>query len=281
MPLLAAAVAVLSLQAPAPTVGDTIWVRRAVPLRTGQTARAPEWELTGDVELLGPPQLAVRGDSAVIAFPLVAWVPGPHTVAVPSPILLSPDGAIDSLPAQSRTFEVRSVLPPRGDSTVAPQPEAGIVRRRIVTPWPLIVMLAVAALLLAPLHWLWRRRGKPLPLPDAAPIAEPPIERWADAGEARAVLAVASARIRAVMAGAVPEAHEGLDTEECLVRVAQARPDWPIDELTAVLRAIDEARFSPQSFSGALSLHDDAVALAGRLTAAAPASAPAGAVVAS
>ena len=264
----------LTIQSPAPTVGDTVWMRRAVPIRAGQTARAPEWELTGDVELLGPPVLSVRGDSAVVAYPLVAWVAGPHTVAVPSPILLAPDGAVDSLPAESRTFEVRSVLPARGDSTVAPQPEAGIVRRRTVTLRPLALLLAAAVLLVLPLHWWWRRGGRPLPLPEIARPGAPPVERWADAGEARAVLALASARLRGIVAHAVPEAHEGLDTEACLARVADARPDWPLDELAALLRALDEARFSPQPFPGALSLHDDASALAARLADAPPSARP-------
>ena len=273
MPLPVVAVLSLMIQGPMPTVGDTVWVRRAVPLRAGQTARAPEWELTGDVEMLGPPVLSVRGDSAVLAYPLVAWVPGAHSVAMPSPILLAPDGSVDSLPVETRTFEVRSVLPPRADSAVAPQPEAGIVRRRVVTAVPLVILLGAAALLVLPLQWWWRRRGRPLPLPAIAAggvAAGAPVERWADAGEARAVLALAAARIRSVIAEAVPEAHEGLDTEACLARVAAARPDWPLDELAAVLRSLDEARFAPQAFPGALALHDDAATLADRLRLAEP-----------
>ena len=280
MSLLLVALLSVAVQAPLPTVGDTVWVRRAVPLGRGQVARAAEWELTGDVELLGPPVLSVRGDSAVVAYPLVVWVPGQHTVAVPSPILLAPDGAVDSLSPESRTFEVRSVLPPRADSTVAPQPEAGIVRRRTVTARPLALLLLAAVLLVLPLHWWWRRRGRPLPPAGVVRVAAPPVERWADAGEARAVLALASARLRGIVARAIPEAHEGLDTEACLARVVAARPDWPLDELAAVLRALEEARFSPRPFPGALSLHDDAASLADRLTdrvdAPAPATAGAG-----
>ena len=78
-PLAALVLAALAVQQPpraAPTVGDTVWVRRTVRVPERHTARAADWELTGDVELLGPPELLLDGDSATVRYPLVAWTPG-------------------------------------------------------------------------------------------------------------------------------------------------------------------------------------------------------------
>src|SRR5690606_14918568 len=230
-----------------PTVGDTIWVRRAVQLPGGYTARAAAWELEGDVELLGRAELIVRADSAIVRYPLVAWTPGSHSVAVPSPILLGADGSLDSLPPARVSFSVASVLPDVPDSAIRPQPGAGLVARPAVSFWPPLLLAGAALLLLAPLHWWWRRRGRPLPAPTAPEPTPVPIERWADAGEARSVLALASARLRTAIGAAEPEAHEGLDSAEC-VRVLRARrPSWPVDEIADALDALDAMRFAPAS----------------------------------
>jgi hypothetical protein len=74
-------------------------------------------------------------------------------------------------------------------------------------------------------------------LPDA------PLERWADAGEYRAVANVSAVRLRAAVAQRVAGAHPGLDTERLLAELAAVRPDWPLEELGEVLRALDDARF--------------------------------------
>ena len=95
---------------------------------------------------------------------------------------------------------------------------------------PLLAGLAAAALVLAPLHWWWRRRGPAIP-PAASPPpmrAEPPIERWADAGESRAVAATATARLRGAIAIRVPSAHRGLDTTAVVEQLRIDRPDWPL-----------------------------------------------------
>jgi hypothetical protein len=124
-----------------------------------------------------------------------------------------------------------------------------------VSVGPLLILLALAALLLAPLHWWWRRRGTPRPRPALTLLGDvaPPLERWSDAGETRAVAAVATLRLRALIAARLPAAHTGLDTEEVLRTVA-GRTDWPQAELGDLLRSLDEARFGEISFPDAIGL---------------------------
>ena len=248
-----------------PTVGDTIWVRRAIRLPPRYTARAAAWEPEGDVELLGRPELVLRGDSAIVRYPLVAWTPGIHAVEVPSPTLLAPDGAIDTLPALTLRIEVASVLPEGPDSAIRPQPGAGIVARPAVSLLPLVLLGGAALLLLVPLHWWWRRRSAPLPpLPGPSPTPVP-VEQWAGAGEARSVLALAAAQLREAVRAAEPDAHEGLDTAHCITLIAERRPEWPVAEIAATLHAIDAQRFAPGTPDDALTLYRQADALAERI----------------
>ncbi|MGH7519449.1 MAG: hypothetical protein ACREOC_18610, partial [Gemmatimonadales bacterium] len=150
----------LAVQAALPSVGDTIWLRRAVAAPAGWTVRAPEWDVNGMIEQLGRPHVIRRGDSAEVAWPVAAWAPGEHLVTVPGPVLVRPNGLEDSIPAQVMTLVVRSVLPTvPPDSTIKPQPPAPVVPTVERSMLPLLVLLAVAAGLLLPLHWWWRRRG--------------------------------------------------------------------------------------------------------------------------
>ncbi len=265
-PIVLAAVLAAGQQAPSlPTVGDTVWVRRTVRVPERHTARPADWELTGDVEILGAAQLILRGDSATVRYPLVAWTAGTHRVEVPSPTLLAPDGSVDSLPPAPVSFSVRSVLPDRPPSQLAPQPPAGVVTRRTVSLLPPLLFLAGAFALLAPLHWWWRTRGTALPPPVAPARPAVPLERWAEAGETRAVLALAAARIRGAIARAEPEAHERLDPASCIALLAERRPDWPVAQIASLLHGLDAARFARGSGADAGALYRKADALASRL----------------
>lgn len=258
-----------AIQGHLPTVGDTIWVTRTVDLPPGRSLRAAEWEVSDPIELLGPPRIALRGGSADVSYPLAVWRAGFHTVQVPGPLLLSPDGGVDSLRAEPVTFRVASVLPRAAtDTSLQPQPRADFVPRPATTPFPLILLLIVAIALLAPIHWWWRHRGRPARKPTAAEIgglAKPPLERWADAGESRAVAAAATSRLRAALAARVPGALPSLDTEAVLAHVAEQRADWPLAELGEVLRALDEARFSIGALPDAMGLARWAAELEPRL----------------
>jgi hypothetical protein len=241
-----------------PTVGDTIWVSRTIALPAGRTLRAADWEVADPVELLGPARVTVRGASADVAYPLAVWRSGFHTVEMPGPLLLSPDGGVDSLRPEAFTLQVASVLPgPATDTSLQPQPRADFVPRPATTPIPLVLLLILAVLALAPLHWWWRRRGAPGKKPTAADLgapARPPLERWADAGESRAVAAAATSRLRAALDARVPGALPSLDTEAVLAHVARMRPDWPVIELAEVLRGLDQVRFATGTLPDAMGL---------------------------
>jgi hypothetical protein len=252
-----------------PTVGDTIWLSRTVELPAGRSLRAADWEVSDPVELLGPPRISLRDGAAQVSYPVAVWRPGLHTLEVPGPLLLSADGGVDSLRAETVAVRVASVLPrPATDTSLRPQPRADFVPRPATTPLPLIILLIAAILLLAPLHWWWRRRGRPLaksPATHSGGPPKPPLERWADAGETRAVAAAATSRLRAVIAAGLPGAPPSLDTVEVLARIAAQRPDWPLAELGEVLRALDQARFGDGALPDAMGLARWALELEPRL----------------
>jgi hypothetical protein len=202
------------VQAPQPQVGDTVWLVRTILAPSGREVRIISWNPEGAIETLGPGMMVRRGDSLDIRYPAVGWLPGSHTVEVPGPVLVSPDGTTDSLPAMPVTITIASILPelPR-DSLPAPQPEAAPVLRPIETAAPVLILLLLSALVLVPLHLWWHRRGKPI---KAAPAAEPsrppdlPLASWADAGEPRAVLAAAAGGLRSLAPGLVTPESEAL-----------------------------------------------------------------------
>jgi len=241
----AGAALALTLQASGPTVGDTIWLSRSIAVPPGYVVRAPDWDPADPIELLARPAVGLSGDSARISYPIIVWRPGPVSIDIPGPLLLGPGGTVDSLAGQRVSLTVRSVLPPDvPDSTLKPQPRAGFVSRRAVSASPLLVLWAMATMLLLPLHFWWRRRGKPDTTPPAAqPLPEPPLSRWADDGEYRAVANVTAVRLRTAIAQRVSPAHSGLDTERLLAELAAARPHWPLAELADLLHALDRARF--------------------------------------
>ncbi|HEX2220061.1 MAG TPA: hypothetical protein VHG35_14765, partial [Gemmatimonadales bacterium] len=171
------------------TVGDTIWIGRTVDLPPGRSVRAAEWMAEDPFELLGPARVTVGEGAAEIAYPVAVWRTGTHTVEVPGPLLLAPDGDVDSLAGQTVTVQVASVLPrPATDTTLRPQPPADFVPQPATTPWPVLTFLLLAIAILAPVHWWWRRRGTPGRAPERADAPgpdRPPLERWAEAGESR------------------------------------------------------------------------------------------------
>ncbi len=229
-------------QAPLPQVGDTVWLVRTIAAPTGRTVRVAPWNPEGAVEALGPGLLVRRGDSIDVRYPAVGWIPGSHTVDVPGPVLISPDGTTDSLPATVITVTIASVLPRLpGDSLPPPQPEAGLVLRPIQTATPVLILLLLATLVLIPVHLWWRRRGRPLQPPAARPAAaraQAPVDAWIAAGEPRAVLASAAARLR------------------------ESAARHPSTESAALLQRLEDALFGPGDAGVALSLAEQAFALA-------------------
>jgi hypothetical protein len=58
---------------------------------------------------------------------------------------------------------------------------------------------------------------------------------------------------------------EQLDTETLIAELSRSRPDWPLDELQGVLRALDLARFGDSSEADVLALARRVEALEPRL----------------
>lgn len=241
----------LQAQATLPQVGDTVWLVRTIPVPAGREVRVASWSPEGAVEALGPGVVVRRGDSLDIRYPAVGWLPGSHRVDVPGPVLVAPDGATDSLPGETYTVTIASVLPPLpGDSLPPPQPEAGPILLPERNPGPVVVGLLLAGVLLAPLHY-WRRRRRGAAAAPAAttptPVPEAPVDAWAEAGEPRAVLAAAATRLR-MAAGAAPPPEatallEVLDTT--LYGPGDARPALASAEAALALAASLERRETP------------------------------------
>ena len=232
----------------APTVGDTIWLEREIPLPAGWQVRAGQLEPREDVEPLGDP--AVRRSPAgwVVRYGVAVWTPGSHTLALPSLWRIGPDGRTDSTAGGAASVVVASVLPA---TLKAPDPRGPLgplrLERRDAGP-PLVAVLVSIGLLAAGVA---ARRRPPRQVPPAPPV---PLERevqdarWLAAGEPRAVATRATWRLRAALARAVPGAHPALDTHECLGVVERARSGARsgarLGELRDVLEQLDRVAFA-------------------------------------
>jgi hypothetical protein len=227
-----------------PTVGDTIWLERAFPVRGGWRVRAGKLDATDAVEPLADAVVLRGAGGWVVRYAVVAWKPGPHKLTLPSLWLLGPDGRADSTAGGTTSFRVASVIP---DSLRIPSPEGLLAPLRTAhqDPLPPLAAAALAAGMLAAGVARRRRRPRALEPAPAVPVErEVPDTRWLAAGEPKAVAARAIWRLRAALARAVPGAHPALDTHECLTVVERARPDAPLRELRELLEQLDRVAFA-------------------------------------
>lgn len=223
----------------APTVGDTIWVERTIEAARGWVVRPGPWETGGEVvEPLGPVVTVVEGAAVIVRYPLVAWEAGSHTLVPPPTWRVGPAGEADSVPGGSVTVAVSSLLPP---DSVAPRPPRAPVERQPTAPVPVVVALSAGVGLMLS-AWRWRRRQN-RPAREGTQVATR--GRLELTGDARVDAARLAARLRSALAVQVPAAHRALTTDECMDVVAAQRPEWPLAELGAVLRRLDDARFAP------------------------------------
>lgn len=229
-----------------PTVGDTVWLDRFVAAPPGWRVQARRVESgpSGGAEFLGDAIVRRTGAGWLVRYPVVAWAPATYLASPPAILKLAPDGRVDSLPRDTASFRVWSVIP---DSVVAPQPKPLLPPQRARTPNPLpvgIAVLGAGGLLLGVVRWR-RRRPRPLPPPPQVPLEpEVPDARWLAAGEPKAVAVRAVQRLRLAVARVTPEAHPALSTAECLAAVARGRPDAPLRELGDLLEQLDRVAFA-------------------------------------
>jgi hypothetical protein len=233
-----------SSRPPQPSVGDTVWIERAVPAPAGWRLRPGRLTPGENYEPLTDP-VVLRDESGwLVRYGVVMWAPGAVTVTPPPVWRLGPAGEADSLEGGSLAVQVRSVIP---DTLTAPEPKPALAplwpdMRRPIAPAAAIL---VAGLTLAG-GVLWRRRG-PRSLPDpATPSRGEPIDdaRWIAAGEARAVGARVAAELRRALTRVVPAAHPALSTFEVLAITARELPQVEQKELSAVLTALDQVGFA-------------------------------------
>jgi len=248
-----------------PTVGDTVWIERRFPLPAGWRLRPGRLDSREEIESLGEPTVSRGAEQWTVRYPVTAWTPGSHTVSIPPVWRLGPDAQADSVLGGSATFVVQRVIP---ESAAAPTPRPALEplraeQRHDLRPVLLAVLGAGASLAAA----LWWRRRPPRRLsepPGDASKTEVADARWLEAGESRAVAARAAGRLRGALAAAVPEAHLGLSTADCLAAAQRSRPQT-FSELEAVLMALDHVAFATASEADVVRLADRAMALAGAL----------------
>jgi hypothetical protein len=227
-----------------PTVGDTIWLVRALVVPAGWQVRAAKFEPTEDVEPLTEPSVRRIAGAWVVRYALAAWKPGAHRLTLPPIWRLGPDGRADSTAGGVASFAVASVIP---DSLKDPTPQGPLaplrpIHRNAVPP--LAALGIVTALLVAGIALRRRPPRKLGPRPQVPVEREVPDARWLAAGEPKAVVARATWRLRTALARTVPEAHPALDTAECLAVVERARPQAPVRELRELLEQLDRVAFA-------------------------------------
>ena len=184
----------LLLQGGTVTVGDTVWIERAVASVGSSVLRPQVWNPGPLGQQLGPAEVRVGAGGAVVRYALVLWYPGEHLLTMPGPVVVKRDGSSDTLPPSSVRVRVTSVLPAGAQRiTLPPKPArtpVSLAERSLV---PLAAILLVTALLWGAVAWLWRRRGALPPVPPPKPTAQvfhnpETLSRWAAAGEHRVAL---------------------------------------------------------------------------------------------
>ncbi len=249
------------------TVGDTVRLVRRVSAAPDVQARLRPLNATPALEPLSQPRAAYAEGDLTMLYSVALFEPGRHAIAMPPAELLYPDGRVETIPGDTAWIEVASVIPAE-DTLPTPRAAADPLVRNPSRMVPLLVLFGLV--LGAAAAWgVARRRTRPRPGPGDGDVdvepAEPPIERWATAGESRAVAAVTADRLREHIAQLVSRAGRHLDTEECMQVLHDEVPEWPLRETGDVLRALERARFAPAVPSDVVEVVEQADRLKERL----------------
>ncbi|HEX4627783.1 MAG TPA: hypothetical protein VH137_03255 [Gemmatimonadales bacterium] len=235
-----------------PTVGDTIWLEREVPVQSGWQIRAGKLAGGEAAEPLADPAVLRSPSGWVVRYALVAWKPGAQRLTLPPIWRLAPDGRVDSLAGGVTGFTVASVIP---DTLKNPDPRGPLAPLRSThqSAIPPLAAVVLTTVLLGVGVALRRRLPRPLASGPALHVPlerEVPDARWLGAGEAKAVAVRATGRVRMALARAVPAAHPALATPECLAVVEAAGRgggrgrQLPLQELRELLEQLDRVAYA-------------------------------------
>jgi len=184
------------LQAGTVTVGDTVWIERAVPPVGSAIIRPQPWTVGAIGQQLGPAEVVHGSAGTVVRYALVLWYPGEHLLTMPGPVLVKRDGSSDTLAASSVRVRVTSVLPGGAQrTTLPPRPARNPVPLAERSLLPLALLTIVVLIACTALALFVRRRGPAPPAPPAPPrpraqaFHDPAtLRQWGAAGEHRAAL---------------------------------------------------------------------------------------------
>jgi hypothetical protein len=241
---------------PAPTVGDTINIVRSITVPSEARARAQPLGSSLLVEPLADPIVLRTAAGTTVRYTVALFEPGRHAVGIPTVELLYRDGRVDVLPGDTAWVTVRSLLP-AGDSLPPPKGSLAPIPTFPTRTTPLYAMVGLVVLAIG--GWTaarWRVRAMPPAEDGTGNPPTPPVARWIAAGEGRAVAAIAADRLRERIAELAPEADRALSTEECIAVLEEKHPDWPIRDVSELLRSLERARFAPAAPSDVATLVD-------------------------
>ncbi len=244
-----------------PTLGDTVIIRRLLPGPPGVRVRPRPLSPSSLIEPLEEPRVERAGTALVLSYAVAFFEVGDVDLPMPPAELVYADGTTELVLGDTAKVRVASVLPAT-DTMVDPHSSLGpLVRdRRSILP---ALGLGLSVLLAAGV-WAYLRRRPHKPPPPPAPEAsgaEPPLERWAAAGEVRAAATVAYHKLRGEIEKLEPRVRGAADPAAMLEQLKQLRPGWPHEEISELMRELNRTRFAPAVASDALALDEQVAEL--------------------
>ena len=248
------------------TIGDTVVLEREIEVADpAARLRLAPIEASGLLEPLVAPEAASGTGGFAVRYTVALFEVGQHAIAMPTVELVYPDGRVETRGGGNAIVAVVSVLP-QEDSLPPPRARRAPIPRTEVRATP--ALLLVTAVVMMTVGWgIVRRRPRRRPSwAVAGPGAtEIPISRWIGAGEPRAVATVAMHQMRLHVRRYVPDAELSQDLDDWLHTVESHRPDWPVRELSEIMRALERASFAPAIPGDVIALADEAQVLAQHL----------------
>jgi hypothetical protein len=182
------------------TVGDTLTIIQHVRTVPGAVVQPRMLIDSSLVTLLSPPSMTRDGANVRIAYRVAVWQPGSNDLILPGPVVVTPDGRVDTIADYHVQLQVATVLPSgKVATTIAPKGARPVIPRGDRTVIPFLLLLGLLAGAIALARWWLRRRG-PEPVPPsvlpAAPLDAEKLERWLAAGEAHLALRHVEALLR-------------------------------------------------------------------------------------